>query len=426
MAIERTVMMEEEIKIGEQERERLRIEAQHLREELSDLKVEAEILQDKIKKQESRHLSTISTDISVPDSPTFDQSIGSTASSPLITTPPDSKPVTTSDTISELQDSSSWPPMLDVSAPLLQTAMKTPAPKRKSKLPSADNSVTPKPSQNFSGIGRLSGSRVGAHHLAARTPASRSSAPRSTSYKMPTSNSLSHIRTLTAQVQRLEARVHSARSKLPAPVITTPHSSPRSSLQGGAVPSTITIRSRKKTLGSSSTSSSIIDDYKPIHNAFKTHVPRLSASGVSRLSFGPLPNRDPTSNIGSEAPMSRPSSRASVTSFQRPASRTDMVPPRPISRTSIGGARTPVGRPRSSFGGSIQNQSLCIANVDDIDEEPISTPSRRGTHTDDLCTIPMSTSSIPLPRRQSGGSMFISGKRSSSLAQKLEDLGETY
>jgi hypothetical protein len=38
MAIERSVMMEEEIKIGEQERETLRIESQRLREELSDLK----------------------------------------------------------------------------------------------------------------------------------------------------------------------------------------------------------------------------------------------------------------------------------------------------------------------------------------------------------------------------------------------------
>ncbi len=91
VSIERGVMMEEEIKMGEQERESLRVEAQRLREELSDLKIEAEILQDKIKKQEARHLSAISTDISVPDSPTFDNSPNSTASSPLITTPPDTK-----------------------------------------------------------------------------------------------------------------------------------------------------------------------------------------------------------------------------------------------------------------------------------------------------------------------------------------------
>ena len=82
-------MMEEEIKIVEQEREQLRIESQRLREEFGDLKIEAELLQDKIKKQESRHLSTISTDLSVLASPTFD---GHPASpiSPLITTPTDS------------------------------------------------------------------------------------------------------------------------------------------------------------------------------------------------------------------------------------------------------------------------------------------------------------------------------------------------
>ena len=88
-AIERSVRMEEEVKIGEKERENLRIENQRLREELSDLKVEAEILQDKVKKAENRHLSTISTDISIPGSPTFENSPRSTASSPLISTPPD-------------------------------------------------------------------------------------------------------------------------------------------------------------------------------------------------------------------------------------------------------------------------------------------------------------------------------------------------
>ncbi|KAA6412671.1 MAG: hypothetical protein FRX48_03663 [Lasallia pustulata] len=46
--IERGVRLEEEIKLGEQEREALRIETQRLRDELSDLKVEAEIMHDKL------------------------------------------------------------------------------------------------------------------------------------------------------------------------------------------------------------------------------------------------------------------------------------------------------------------------------------------------------------------------------------------
>ena len=71
VAIERAVMMEEEIKIGEQEREGLRIEAQRLRDELGDLKIEAEILQDKLKRHESRQLPILSTDITAPNTPSF-------------------------------------------------------------------------------------------------------------------------------------------------------------------------------------------------------------------------------------------------------------------------------------------------------------------------------------------------------------------
>ena len=66
VSIERAVMMEEEIKVGEQEREHLRIETQRLRDELSDLKIEAEIMQDKLRK---RQLTSITTDITAPYSP---------------------------------------------------------------------------------------------------------------------------------------------------------------------------------------------------------------------------------------------------------------------------------------------------------------------------------------------------------------------
>ncbi|KAM0467551.1 hypothetical protein ACHAP7_011823 [Fusarium lateritium] len=50
-----------------------------------------------------------------------------------------------------------------------------------------------------------------------RTPASRAAGPRSASNKLPASNSLAHIRTLTAQMERLEVCMHSIRSKLPGP-----------------------------------------------------------------------------------------------------------------------------------------------------------------------------------------------------------------
>ncbi|PNP82330.1 hypothetical protein FNYG_04519 [Fusarium nygamai] len=432
-AIERAVMMEEEIKIGEQEREQLRIESQRLREELGDLKIEAELLQDKIKKQESRHLSTISTDLSILESPTFDHpaSPGSTASSPLITTPPDSKsPVPDEDTLSELPDPPS-PPMSDVSGTLPKMASRTPATSRasgRSRLPSSDNSVTPKPrSKPPTKTTRAPGSRISTGGTTTiRTPANRAVGPRSASNKLPASNSLTHIRTLTAQMQRLEARVHSARSKLPGPTRTPPRASPRTSVYSSTnVPSSVTIRSRKRT-GGSTASSVAGDDMTPTTGiptpATKgSHVPRLSTSGVSRLSFGPLPNR------GGPEEISRPSSRASVTSYARPPSRTagEMIP-RPVSRASLSGTRTPMGRPRSSMGGSIHGHSASISHLDleEEDEGEFRTPSRRGTYSNG------EGSAIPMPtiRRQSGSRRISANTMRSSVSgpRKLSDLGETY
>ncbi|KAK1833573.1 nuclear distribution protein nude [Podospora conica] len=466
VAIERGVMMEEEIKIGEKERENLRVETQRLREELSDLKIEAEILQDKIRKQESRHLSAISTDLSILESPTFDNSPNSTASSPMITTPPDSKSIATADTVSELQDPPS-PPMSDASAPLAKTApFKTPSSlQRKPRIPAPD-SVTPKPKQFGASLSRPPGSRVATTGNALRTPApgktSVTRPVRATSHKLPPSNSLTHIRTLTAQMQRLEARVQSARSKLPAPVNTPPKPSPRAS---AAVPSTVTIRSRKRNVGSTASSvasSSVMGDeptptqshsFRSSISGANKHVSRLSTSGVSRLSFGPLPNRHPANT---ESDMSRPSSRASISSYARPASRADshsgassiMPPPRPMSRASLTGTRTPLGRPRSSLSGSMHGHSQSVSySTSEVDElgldGEMKTPSRRGTYSrmelEGMSGIPAPPSAIPMPstiRRQSGGSS-ASGRRTSSGAgaslgniglpqRKLEDVGETY
>lgn len=292
-AIERAVLMDEEIRMGEQEREQLRIDSQRLRDSLSDLKVEAELLQDKLKKQESRHLSTISTDTSVLESPTFDKHIegspNSTASSPLVTTPPEAKSIPVPD-IAGLASPPS-PPMSDASAPLPKGASaRTPA-IRKTRLPSlGDQSATPKPrSKPTAPSSRLPAGRLSAGGTSLRTPANRSTAARQTN-KLPASNSLTHIRTLTAQMQRLEARVHSVRSKLPAPTHTPPRASPRAVHPSSVVPSTVTIRSRKRTMGSTTSSSLAGDDTTPTNfnsstSSRPSHVPRPSTSGISRLSF---------------------------------------------------------------------------------------------------------------------------------------------
>ncbi|RGP72337.1 nuclear distribution nude like 1 [Fusarium longipes] len=436
-AIERAVMMEEEIKMGEQEREQLRIESQRLREELGDLKIEAELLQDKIKKQESRHLSTISTDLSVLASPTFDghpASPGSTASSPLITTPTDSKsPVLTEDgdTLSELPDPPS-PPMSDVSAPLPKVAAsRTQGHRRtvsRSRLPSADVSTTPKPrSKPPTATTRAPGSRISTGGTTTmRTPAQRAVGPRSASNKLPTSNSLTHIRTLTAQMQRLEARVHSARSKLPGPTRTPPRASPRTNVYSATnMPASVTIRSRKRTSGSAA--SSVAGDEPtptniPSSTSKGSHVPRLSTSGVSRLSFGPLPNR------GGPDDISRPSSRASITSYARPPSRAAGEGiPRPISRASLTGARTPMGRSRSSMGFHGHSTSISQLDLEEEDEGQFRTPSRRGTYSSqhgDGSGIPM-----PATRRRSGSRRISANTMRSSVSgppRKLSDLGETY
>ncbi|KAK2601974.1 NADH:ubiquinone oxidoreductase [Conoideocrella luteorostrata] len=453
-AIERGVMMEEEIRSGEQEREKLRIESQRLREELAEVKIEAELMQDKIKKQENRHLSSISTDLSIMGSPTFDKNIeaspNSTASSPLITTPPETKELSVDGTLSDAREPPS-PPMSDVSAPLPNKANVATKPggalSRKSRLPSLENTVTPKP--RVKSASTRTGSRISGGASNFKTPAPRSTTnPNLAKHKIPASNSLSHIRSLTAQMQRLEARVQSARSKLPGPANTPPRASPRSVAHGVNFPSSVTIRSRKRTAGSSASSlagdETTPTNFRSSTSSKPSHVPRLSTSGISRLSFGPLPNRAPES----DASHSRPSSRASMSSYARPSSRTDMVPPpRPMSRSSISGARTPLGRPRSSMGGSMHSHSVSMSRIDMEEdyEGEFRTPSRRGTYSKlelegAVSGIPVPGTAIPTPgtRRQSGsGPVGVgAGRRTStgvgaarpgtSGGRKLSDLGETY
>ncbi|ATY65008.1 RING finger membrane [Cordyceps militaris] len=457
-AIERGVIMDEEMQQGEQERERLRIESQRLREELGDLKIEAELMQDKLKKHEARqhHLSIISTDMSALGSPTFDRhtemSPNSTASSPLITTPPpNDKPVSEAGTVSDINEPPS-PPMSEMSNPMPRAVpAKTPVrtlQRKPSRLPSMDQSVTPKPRAKSTttrmAAPRLSGAGASISSNN-RTPANnRLLNSRTASHKLPASNSLSHIRTLTEKMQRLEARVHNVRSKLPGPASSPPRASPRSAKHSN-VPSSVTVRSRKRTAGSAT--SSITGDettptsYRPSTSSRQGHVPRLSTSNMNRLSFGPLPNRAP------DADSSRPSSRASMSSYARPPSRTEMAPPRPMSRTST---RTPLSRPRSSMSLHSHSHSISTHHLDlDIEEEhegTLQTPSRRGTYGkvdfgSSMSGIPMpGGSSIPTPggRRQSAGRRtsvgvgrepIMASRPSTAGGRKLadaSDLGETY
>lgn len=479
--------------MGEQEREALRIESQRLREELSELKIEAELMQDKVKKYE-RH-STMSSDISLLGSPTFDKtatdiSVDSAASSPLISTPFEITKGLGAPT-PELLDPPS-PPMSDVSShPRAPSRIRTPAPStmRRTRMPSVDagsrargsTPALPTGGRTATG-GRPSisiSSGGGGASLRSSTNTRSNVSSRNSNYKIPASNSLSHIRLLTAQMQRLEARVHSVRSKLPAPNggNTPPRPPSRPALTAAnSNASTPTVRSRRRatTQSSISISSSLAgDDLTPTSSyaspSKTNHTPRISTSGVNRLSFSTQ-----LSDKGSEVsrPVSRSSHSSSLASYTRPVSRNGAAaPPRPMSRSSVSGVRTPVGRPASSFGSSGRGHSGSVSGsrsgIDFLGEdyEPVyRTPSRRGTFSTryDLGTsisgippplpvsgiptpgsgIPAAGSAIPGPglRRQSGsrrisvsngsisggGVSIRSGRTSTTGFRKLSDLGETY
>ncbi|KAL9594732.1 MAG: hypothetical protein Q9219_006871 [cf. Caloplaca sp. 3 TL-2023] len=150
IAIERGVMFEEEIKLGEHERETLRIETQRLRDELGELRVEADIRQDKLRRVEAaaaglQHKRRTEVDVSTvprPQSAMSEQSELTTMSSPTIPTPPTKS---TSSTISETPTPPS-PPTSDHSIPPASAPAPAPSiPIPKSRLSISDTNTTPRP-----------------------------------------------------------------------------------------------------------------------------------------------------------------------------------------------------------------------------------------------------------------------------------------
>ena len=254
VAVERSVLMDEELKSGEQEREALRIETQRLRDELSELKVENEITLEKlrhadesIERLRSRKPSPLAVEGLRTRSPVSEAS-GITPSSPTASTPP-----TKSDTASDALTPPS-PPLSDVPANI-KSHPKTPnAAKRKSLIP--DAGTTPRPALNgprtqprhsrgpsvASSVGTASDAK------AMKPPPSR---PRQVSRPsnlanegLPRSDSLYQIRSLRGRMQKIEERVQSARSKLPAPRGNTPKTSPQVSnvIEEETLPSSVTLR----------------------------------------------------------------------------------------------------------------------------------------------------------------------------------------
>ena len=376
-------MAEEEIKAGEQEREALRIETQRLRDELSDLKIEAEIRQDKLRRAEGaaeRHLRRqppqIASDLARPQSALSEISPTTTTSSPTIATPP------TKSASSEVSETLT-PPSPPASERSIPTAITTHAlPIAKSRLSMADSNTTPRPSYQKNSSLQPRHSRGPSVSLtndrtpsfARRTTLSRADMEQKGSV-VPHSGSLHQIRGLRTKMTNLEERLRSARSKLPAPTSTPPRVSPRSGSVGGPsfIPATVTMRSNKKRIGGSNASSSVHTPTteRPASRLSSAYTPTIDRPS-SRLSFG-IPQLSPTRDMYSSRPPSRdphnsrPSSRASLSSRQSishlPGANSSSTS-RPSSRQSNTSNQTPLGhyansttqsesrRPRSSIGGS--------------------------------------------------------------------------
>ncbi|KAF2251612.1 hypothetical protein BU26DRAFT_240386 [Trematosphaeria pertusa] len=420
VAIERTVMLDEEIKIGEQEREALRIENQRLRDELSDLRIEAEIVQEKLRIAEEtieRHhqrktSNLLAGDSLRPRSPVSEASTSATTlSSPTTaSTPPHSK----SDTVHP--DATPPSPPLSEASVTAKRVPSTPMPSRKSSI-ALDPSTTPRPGFYQSRPPRHSrgpsipmSAKAASTTSSRATPSIRTTAPAQRGPRpsvggnapaggLPRSGSLYQIRGLIGKMQKLEERVYSARSKLPAPTNTPPRASPRNgSALGHHIPNTVTVRSNRKRASQASVASSMSG---------------IGDSGVSRLSFGIAGgSREPSS--------SRPSSRASVTSqsgLQRPGSRSSVrTPLGHYSTSSISGVEGRLPRPRSSMsgqsGGYSHSHSISLSsNLRDAEADTHSDGSSSVTPVARRMTLDKSGIPTPsgIPRRQSAGRRTSSG-----------------
>lgn len=475
VAIERGVLLEEEIRSGEQEREKLRVENQRLRDELSDLRIEAEIIQEKLRHAEAanrrRKPAFLSCTPSTPHTPDVsDLSPKSAASSPLFSTPPTkfSQPVIVSGTATPPS-----PPISEASASMRKSITATPGfPRQRASVPdphqntrslhaskttqrythsratslaySANGRSTPSVASRSS-ISRLSLNKAGGANGAATGGHAHSRNGIAAAERppgLPNSGSLQQIRGLIGKMQRLEERVQSAKSRLPAPTQTPPRVSPRSragsALGDTSIPSSVTMRrSSRKRLSNSSYSSSVLDV-----ETTPSQIPR------SRPSIGTRTQGD-----------SRPSSRTSYTSSISHSTHHSVAPhTRPESRQSVSGRRTPLGhystnpttesrRPRSSMSNHT-GTSLSMSQIEEDENGEPSVPAvpTTGKMTDvrrpSLTAAYSNGLSHTAQKRSVSGISAIPTPRSSRTSSGLErrdgnmpppdrrpnvsDLGETY
>ncbi|KAH8425483.1 nuclear distribution protein NudE [Aspergillus melleus] len=365
MAIERGVLLEEEIKTGEQEREDLRIQNQRLLSDLSEQRIETEIVQEKLRNMDMnggrrRKPAPLGRSPSTPQTPEiFDRSPStSIVSSPLFATPP-----MKSSLISAAATPPS-PPISESSISMRKSITATPGfPFQRASASelgsrSLHGSRTQRyNSHSYSNHNGNTNSHHNTNHSRATSfafstgrnnssitsrpglPKANTAATRSAAGGLPKSGSLCQIRGLIGKMQKLEERVQSAKSKLPPPSSSPSRASSRSGSVVGESPvaSTITARrNSRKRLSGSSFNSSVHGDSA---SSYMTHNrPSLSARTQGD---------------------SRPSSRTSYSSSFSQSTHPSITPSnRPESRQSR--TKTPLGhystnpttesrRPRSSL-----------------------------------------------------------------------------
>ncbi|KAK8184819.1 NUDE protein [Phyllosticta capitalensis] len=382
VAIERGVMLEEEIKVGEQEREDLRIENQRLRDELSDLSIEADIIKEKLRAAEetmARHMEqkthALVTGASArPRSPVSETSSSATTlSSPTTSTPPPSKSKRSSATtppsprFTDLQERK-----VDRRRPL---TLQDNTPRARDYGARSKHSRAPSvPWSSASG-------RTTPGTTTRRPTASHYSKRSGADGALPRTGSLYQIRGLISKMQKLESRVHNVRSKLPAPTQTPPRASPRgpsamsNHSNGAGRPA-----ARTRTSGSTTSSAAGGD----------TGVSRLSfsAAGAKGNSAGLLPGASrPTSQASERSGVSNVSGQSA--SYKRPPSRSAALPARTNTtlmptRSNTTGVRPKTAgnmsaRPPSRGADSFFSASLGFGRSSTISQRPSS--RQGGNHT---------------------------------------------
>ena len=432
-SIERSVMLEEEIRGGELEREALRIELQRLRDELSDLKVEQEITVEKLNNTMAMAAKYGHGSLHHVPPPKFPSPLSDTST--VLTEDSPCTPATTPSgaSASTPQSDHSGPP----SPPISEISTTPPSQSSRITSPLNDPATTPRPARGLSSSSSSS-SRPKKHSRGPSLGAANSALP------MPTSRSLNQIRGLIGQMQRLEQRVQSARSKLPGPPLATPPRPPLPPppppplLRTAQMPSpinmnTVTLRSHKKTRTPSLAASAASAGERAGTPGFFSN--RLSYSAVDRPVSRAVSRIDRAGNrtqVQTQAAHaqaqaqaanvdSRPSSRASTTTSRSSLSggldRSSAISQRPQSRASMSGRATPLG----SHGDYDMASSAVVAAAGSrVDRRSVGGEDRAfgfGIRRNTLNSNgngnnpPGSGSAIPLPRKGYGGRLSTAGTR---------------